>query len=233
MSFKYPSRMNLYIGVVFLILLLVFAIAGLFQHSWEDWVELSAAELMRSSVFWMVLVSALASGLFLFRAYRHSHLKTCFRTPSFLKQMLFVSAALLVAGLVTPLFTTQKYFFSKNTFSMLIMLEDLLENGNLVLFVIILAFSIMIPLIKIVLLYKAVSMLGRKNGRASRYIHLMHDFGRWSMLDVLIVACTVVVIKVGGLIKIEANYGLYIFAASLLMLMYITSRVVKMSSQYE
>ncbi len=233
MPFKYTARTDLYIGTLFLVLLLLAVTVGLVQHSWEDWLELSAAELMHSVTFWTVACSALASGVFFFRACSRSRISAWLRTPLFLKQMLLVATLLLLAGLVTPLFTTQKYFFSKNTFSMLVMLEDLLEHGNFILFAIILAFSIMIPLLKIVLLYRATAVLHRKPGRAGRYIHLMHEFGRWSMLDVLVVACTIVVIKVGGLVKIEANYGLYIFAASLLMLMYITNRVVKMSDRYE
>ena len=56
----------------------------------------------------------------------------------------------------------------------------------------------------------------------------MHEYGRWSMLDVLVVAVLIVAVKLGPIASIEVHYGLYVFGIAVLLIMYITNRVVSL-----
>jgi paraquat-inducible protein A len=53
----------------------------------------------------------------------------------------------------------------------------------------------------------------------------MHDYGRWGMLDVMVVAVMIVVVKLDVIAEVEIHTGLYLFAAAVLLIMYITHRV--------
>lgn len=54
----------------------------------------------------------------------------------------------------------------------------------------------------------------------------MHDYGRWAMLDVMVVAILIVTVKLGALASIQIHYGLYIFGFAVLLIMFITQQVV-------
>ena len=53
----------------------------------------------------------------------------------------------------------------------------------------------------------------------------MHLYGKWSMLDVFVVAVLLASVKLAGLAQVEIHSGLYAFAASVLLTMLITARV--------
>jgi paraquat-inducible protein A len=57
----------------------------------------------------------------------------------------------------------------------------------------------------------------------------MHLLGKWSMLDVFVVAVLVVTVKLGAMASVEARYGIYAFTAAVFLTMYITSRVVALT----
>ncbi len=49
------------------------------------------------------------------------------------------------------------------------------------------------------------------------------------MLDVFVVAILVVTVKLGAVANVEMHYGLYFFAAAVLLTMFITARIVKIT----
>jgi paraquat-inducible protein A len=54
----------------------------------------------------------------------------------------------------------------------------------------------------------------------------MHEYGRWAMLDVMVVAVLIVTVKLGALASIEIHNGLYIFGLAVVLIMFITQQVV-------
>jgi paraquat-inducible protein A len=50
------------------------------------------------------------------------------------------------------------------------------------------------------------------------------------MLDVFIVAILVVTVKLGAIASVEARYGIYLFTVAVLLTMYVTSRVVNLTT---
>jgi paraquat-inducible protein A len=125
-------------------------------------------------------------------------------------------------AIFAPLFTFSKFFIFDNTVTLVSALVELFEEGHLVLFIVILGFSVLLPYMKLVLLF----LLGNHGvisaQRKRRLIHWMELIGKWSMLDVFVVAVLLVSIKMGPVVNIEVHWGLYAFSASVLLIMLIS-----------
>lgn len=136
----------------------------------------------------------------------------------------------LVVGLAAPIITLKKFVLIENTFSVLSGALALLEEGQLFLFAVIAGFSVVLPVLKILLLDKLLRPTGGDAGRYEKHLHWMHLYGRWSMLDVFVVAVLVGAVKLGAIASVELRFGLYSFAAAVMLTMYVTARVVGLTS---
>ena len=81
----------------------------------------------------------------------------------------------------------------------------------------------------LLVLFRLVSPTTDSGPTTQRYLRLMHEYGRWAMLDVLVVAILVVTVKLGAIASIEVHYGLFTFGAAVLLIMFVTNRVVKLT----
>jgi paraquat-inducible protein A len=147
-----------------------------------------------------------------------------------LRYGIWIAAILLAAGLVAPIITLHKFVLIENTFSVLSGVIELLKEGQIFLFLLITGFSVVLPVLKLWVLYGIVSRSEAMKARVRKQLHWMHRYGRWSMLDVFVVAVLVVAVKLGALASVEMRFGLYAFAASVLLTMLITSRIVRLAS---
>lgn len=131
-----------------------------------------------------------------------------------------LTLVLFVISLFSPLFTLEKFYFFSNTVSFLSALLSLLEKGYLFLFFIIFVFSLLFPLFKLgVILYIWNSHTGETVHRLFKWIHLL---GKWSMLDVFVVAVMLVSIKLDKVVEMQIHYGLYLLLSSVLLSMLIS-----------
>jgi len=133
-------------------------------------------------------------------------------------------------GLVTPMMTMTKFYIIDNSFSVISGIYELYQNNQYLLLIIITTFSIILPILKIYVLFRLVGNHSSKPKALQRYMHLMHEYGRWAMLDVLVVAVLIVTVKLGAVASIEVHYGLYVFGTAVLLLMFITKWVVKLTA---
>ena len=147
-----------------------------------------------------------------------------------IRWLLLAVMVCLVIGLVTPMMTMTKFYIVDNSFSVISGIYELYQNGQYLLLVIITAFSIILPILKIYVLFRLVGKYSSEPKMLKRYMHLMHEYGRWAMLDVMVVAVLIVTVKLGAVASIEVHYGLYVFGIAVLMLMFITRWVVKLST---
>lgn len=101
----------------------------------------------------------------------------------------------------------------------------LLAEGHLLIGLIVLIFSIVAPVGKLVLLFTlCVGSKGlEKRDRAGVY-KLVEFIGRWGMVDVLLVAVLVAMVKLGDLVEVTPGPGVVAFAA-VVMLSLIASAV--------
>ena len=100
-------------------------------------------------------------------------------------------------------------------------------------FVIILLFSVVMPIIKLGVLFRLLGTTAGSSETLHRYLRLMHQYGKWSMLDVFVVALLVVAVKLGAVATVEIHYGLYAFGSAVLLTMLITARVIYLSGKIE
>jgi len=147
--------------------------------------------------------------------------------------LLVVTAIMFVVGLSAPILTLEKFFIIENTFSIFSGLVQLLEEGRIFLFVIILLFSVVMPIIKLGVLFRLLGSTAGSSETLHRYLRLMHQYGKWSMLDVFVVALLVVAVKLGAVASVETHYGLYAFGSAVLLTMAITARVIYLSGKIE
>lgn len=150
-----------------------------------------------------------------------------------LRLLVLVACVLLAVGLVAPVITLEKFVLIENTFSVVSGIYQLLLEGRWFLFAIIGGFSVLLPLLKLYVLHRLLGRRCRNAEQLRHYLHWMHLYGKWSMLDVFIVAVLVVAVKLGAVAQVEMRYGLYAFAASVLLTMFITARVVVLADRVE
>jgi len=137
---------------------------------------------------------------------------------------LTASAALfLAAGLTTPVVTLRRGL-SHDSYSVLGGIADLAHSDQLLLALIVLAFSFVFPIAKLVLLGALLaSPVGEE--RRARLLRILGALGRWSMLDVFVVAILIGAVKLGMISEAHAERGIYVFASAILLSMFATVSV--------
>ena len=149
-----------------------------------------------------------------------------------LRWLLLLSSLLYVSGIVTPMMTVSQFIVISTTFSVLTGVQELFENGKIILFLLVTVLSILLPAAKLWVLYRLLTLAPHRNHKLQPLLKLMHDYGRWAMLDVMVVAILIVTVKLGTIASVEIHYGLYLFAAAVLLIMFITQRVVTLSNRH-
>jgi paraquat-inducible protein A len=148
------------------------------------------------------------------------------RSARWLSVLLLITTLLLLSGFFLPMLTLTKFLFIANSFSIVSGLVELYQRGQWAIFVVVGLFSVVLPLLKIGLLFLLLQHRQIRSPRFARLLKLMHDYGRWAMLDVMVVAVMIVTVKLGVVAQIEIHPGLYLFGAAVLLIMYVTHRVV-------
>jgi paraquat-inducible protein A len=143
------------------------------------------------------------------------------------------SVILFVVGIFAPSFTMvpklgDGYFerfmrlfmrdeLAPRTFSLVGGMWHLLRDGELFVGGVILLFSVVFPAAKLATL--AMSFRAEK-GAAERHLGWLEQLGKWSMLDVFVVAALVVCFKgFPGGSHVRVEWGIYVFAASVVLSM--------------
>jgi paraquat-inducible protein A len=147
----------------------------------------------------------------------------------YLRVCIILAAALFVAGLISPMLTLSEFIVVTNTFSVVSGIYELFEGGRYFLFLLVGGFSVVLPIFKLYVLFRLTGRFEGEPTRLRRYLHLMHDYGRWAMLDVMVVAILIVTVKLGVVASIEVHYGLYLFGTAVLMMSGITHWIVRLT----
>jgi paraquat-inducible protein A len=94
---------------------------------------------------------------------------------------------------------------------------DLLWHGSWFVGLVVLVFSIIIPLLKILALIELswISLMGRAH-RAWTY-RVVEWAGRWSMMDVLLLALMVTLVKLGDLVQFSLGPAVFAFVLCVVM----------------
>jgi len=147
-----------------------------------------------------------------------------------LRWMLVIIIICLTTGLFSPIITLEKFYFFENTVSIASGLLELIQEGQILLFIIIFLFSIVLPVLKLFVLNKLLSPSLTEPVSLQKYLRWMHHYGKWSMLDVFVVAILLATVKLGSVANVQLHYGLYLFAGAVLLTMLVTARVVQLTN---
>lgn len=145
--------------------------------------------------------------------------------------LLLLALACLVIGVTAPLLTLEKMYFFENTVTLTSTVKGLFIQKEWFLFFVIAIFSLCIPVIKIVGLVLILNLEYTKNSFLDKTLHIIELVGKWSMLDVFVVALLLVSVKLGVLAKVEVHYGLYMFATSVLITMSLSVWIYTLSNK--
>jgi paraquat-inducible protein A len=131
--------------------------------------------------------------------------------------MLVIASALFVAGVTAPFFNVTKFWIFDDAVSVVSGLVELARASEWFLFAVILLFTLIFPSVKLGALGVVWWWRGRDDEHADRTLRWVSHLGKWSMLDVLVVAILVVTIKAAQIAKISVESGVYLFTASVVI----------------
>jgi paraquat-inducible protein A len=141
---------------------------------------------------------------------------------------ILVSAFILfVIGIFAPILTFKKFLVFSSKVSIISGLLQLLSEGHHILFALIFIFSIVFPLVKLVLLFRLWNGRVLHGSGYEKLLRWIAQYGKWSMLDVFVAALLIITIRLGAVAQVEVHFGLYAFAASVILTMLATSKILR------
>ena len=148
-------------------------------------------------------------------------------TPAVASAIL-ASTLLLLLGLSLPLMDAQTGILWarwKNSYSVWAGVVALWEDNEILLALVLFFFSMVFPIAKLSAL-SVIWFMALPEEQRERLLRWLEVLGKWSMLDVFVVAILIVLVKLGPLAKVEPRSVVYVFAAaiacSMLTTMYVT-----------
>ncbi len=99
--------------------------------------------------------------------------------------LLLGALLLLLYGLDAPILTLEKFYFFSTTTSLLSALRQLAAEAEWGLFVLIGLFSVVFPIVKILLLFLVWNVDTAQGAAHRRHLGWLATYSKWSMLDVV------------------------------------------------
>lgn len=130
--------------------------------------------------------------------------------------LLVVALLLFLTGVFFPFFHVTKFWVFNDAVSVVSGIITLFHEGEYFLFAVLTLFTLVFPVVKLGLL--AVIWLEREHdlARVRRLHRMVEHAGRWSMLDVFVVAILIVTMKSAAAAEIHIGLGLYLFTISII-----------------
>jgi len=163
-------------------------------------------------------------------AMRHAHCPRCratlhprkFRSTERTWALLIAAAVLLFPANFYPVMTVTELGRSSSS-TIVEGVRQLLDDDQFVLAMVVLVASVVIPVVKILgLSFLLISVHFRWSWRPrdrTRLYRLIELVGRWSMLDIFVVAVLIALVKLGILVSITAEAGAVAFGAVVVLTM--------------
>jgi len=131
--------------------------------------------------------------------------------------MLVAAMGCFIAGIFLPFTSVTKLWLFENQISVFRGLIVLWDAGELFLFLILFLFTVVFPFVKLnaMLALWLYPRLEAENAR--QMFHFVANLGKWSMLDVFVVAILVLTVKSSGLASIQVGSGFFLFFGSVML----------------
>ncbi len=141
------------------------------------------------------------------------------RTNKNAASLALLTVCLLIPGLLLP-FVTSNILGQQSSYSVISGVDKLWDDGKTFLAVLIFCFSVIFPIVKALFLLLATSsFVPLGNVGRSRLAHLAITTGKYSLLDLLIVALLVVIVQLEDIAEVEPQIGTLFFGSAVLVSM--------------
>jgi paraquat-inducible protein A len=143
---------------------------------------------------------------------------------------LVLALACLAAGVTLPILDVSSFLVFHRPFSILDGIDALIVDGEWLVAAIIAVFSIGFPLLKIAVLVGFWWRLRRGQRVSPRAFGWLASLGKWSMLDVFVVALLVLTLKAHAFAEAATALAVYPFLAAIFLTAY-AARAVEVASR--
>ena len=130
---------------------------------------------------------------------------------------LLLSFLLFISGVVVPVASVDKLLFFTGSYSILAFIHELYEQGYYVICSAIAVFSVIFPLLKLIQATRLWWFVDHRSVRLSQALNRLEMLGKWSMVDVFVVAVGIVVATSTQLANMTPRIGIYLFGMSVLV----------------
>ncbi len=145
---------------------------------------------------------------------------------SFLLGLLIIAATVcLVLGLTLPIIRLTRFYVWTDVHSLISVVRELYLADELILASVVFMFSIVFPFLKLLYLLALYSIRHVQPNLAGRWLKRLAWLGKWSMLDVLVLALVVFYAKAANLADAMSMPGIYLFAAAVVLTMIATAMI--------
>jgi paraquat-inducible protein A len=131
--------------------------------------------------------------------------------------MLLASLGFFIAGIFSPFTSLTKLWLFENQVSVYQGLIVLWKAGEIFLFLILFVFTILFPFVKINCLLGLWLWPRLEREQARKMYHFVSNLGKWSMLDVFVMAILVLTVKSSGVANIQVDSGFFLFFISVML----------------
>lgn len=131
---------------------------------------------------------------------------------------ILLASVCLALGITQPMIKLTKYVFWSTEHSLLSTVSVLINDGQTFLGMMVLVFSIILPILKLTYLLLVSTLPAAEIARQRTRLRALEWLGKWSMHDVLVLALTIFFIKSQGVYDAASLQGVYYFTAAVLLM---------------
>lgn len=147
--------------------------------------------------------------------------------------LLIVALGLFLAGMFRPFTAVTKLWIFENEVSVIGGMGALWNDGEIFLFLVLTVFTVLFPAVKILALLAIWVVPGLDRDSAQRFYRFVSNLGKWSMLDVFVVALLVILMRSGGVAHIEIKDGMVLFTCSVILTQFAAFRTGRAARDLE
>jgi len=137
----------------------------------------------------------------------------------FLLSLAILGAAVCLAlGISLPILRLTKFIFWTSEYSLISTVEVLLRDGQTFLGLVVLVFSILLPIVKLGYLLLVSTLPAAELRRHAKRLKAIEWIGKWSMHDVLVLALTIFFLKSQGIYDAASLPAVYLFTAAVALM---------------
>jgi paraquat-inducible protein A len=145
---------------------------------------------------------------------------------SFLLGLLIIAATVcLVLGLTLPIIRLTRFYVWTDVHSLVSVVRELYLANEVILASVVLIFSIVFPFLKLLYLLALYSVRHVRPDQSAKWLKRLSWLGKWSMLDVLVLALVVFYAKATNLADATSMPGIFLFAAAVILTMIATAMI--------